>query len=47
MCGHISLSSGKKGERMGIATGKLEVLVLESRGSSWPDEFDLCEKLRS
>lgn len=29
---------------MGVPTCKSDVLVLQSGGSSWPDEFDLCEK---
>lgn len=29
---------------MGVPTGKLKVLVLESGGNSWPDEFVLSVK---
>lgn len=31
-------------ERKGVPTGKLKVLVLESGGNSWPDEFVLSVK---
>lgn len=41
----------RRGKRLGVPTGQLEVLVLESGGSSWPDESDLsvkspCQELR-